>query len=798
MKQTVLLLLLVCTTLCIRAQHAVVKGSIITSEGKPAAFISVGLEGTRLGAVTSDEGAYTINNIKPGSYTIKVTGVGIKTQERTITLIAGQTLTITPIILAESAKQLREVIIQRMSNKFSRKYSEHVARIPLRNLENAQVYTVVSKELLQEQMSFTLEDATRNIPGVYQLLPATGRNSDGGSYFSSRGFYLQGQLRNGVTGFVNSNVDAANLERIESIKGPSGTLFGSSLTSFGGLINRVTKKPNEKRNAEIAYSTGSFNFHRITADVNTPLDKQNKWMFRTNVAYNLENRFQDHGRSRSLLLAPSLLYQPSERLSVLLDAEIFLTKSTSPQVAFFNSSITKLGKSRADQLKMDYTKSYISSDLTQQVNTGNFFAQVSYKLSEKWKSQTNIATTNNKTEGPQLYFMLLPHDSLGRLVYNDNSRNTSFQIQQNFTGDFRIGTIRNRALIGLDVFSSRSFISLQSMINSRNRQSDYFDTVSLTQPDPVKYAQFNKANVDNRMKKTALDERKTAQYTYSAYITDVINITDRLIANLGLRIDHFDNKGTYYVAADTTLSAYAQTVLSPKFGLVFQPVKGRISVFANYQNGFQNANGRDRLGKTFKPQQANQWETGVKLDLLNGRLSGTFSYYDISLKNVLRMDPVDYPKYQIQDGTQRSKGFEAEIISEPIPGLNIVAGYAYNDSKMTKGDPSILDRRPTSAGPANQANLWLSYQQLQGKLKGLGLGVGGNYAGENKIINDTQSGVFTLPEYTVMQASVFYNKAAYKLGVKVDNLTNQQYWIGWSGISAQSSRRLIASLTVRM
>ncbi|ASZ11734.1 TonB-dependent receptor [Chitinophaga pendula] len=797
MKQTVLLLLLVCTALVIRAQHAVVKGTIITSEGKPAAFITVGIEGTRLGAVTSDEGTYIINNIKPGNYTVKVTGVGIKTQERTVSLTPGQTLALHPIILAESAKQLREVIIQSMGNKFSRKYSEHVARISLRNLENAQVYTVVSKELLQDQMSFTLEDATRNMPGVYQLLPATGRNTDGGAYFSSRGFYLQGQLRNGVTGFVNNTVDAANLERIEAIKGPSGTLFGSALTSFGGLINRVTKKPNEKRTAEVAYSAGSFNFHRITADVNTPLDQQNKWLFRTNVAYNRENRFQANGRARSLLLAPSLLFQPSDRLSILLDAEIFLTKSTTPQIVFFNASITRLGKSRADELKMDYNRSYISSDLTQQINTGNFFAQVTYKLSEKWKSQTNFATTNNKNEGPQLYFMALPHDSLGRLIYNDNSRTSSFHIQQNFTGDFHIGTIRNRALIGIDVFSSRSFISLQTMINSRNRQSDYFDTISLTQPDPAKYAQFNKANVDNRMKKTALDERRSAQYTYSAYISDVVNITDRLIANLGLRIDHFDNKGTYYLAADTTLSAYTQTVLSPKFGLVFQPVKDKVSLFANYQNGFQNANGRDRLGKTFKPQQANQWETGVKIDLLHGSLSGTFSYYDISLKNVLRMDPVD-PKYQIQDGTQRSKGFEAEIISEPVAGLNIVAGYAYNESKMTQSDASVLNRRPTSAGPANQANLWLSYQQAKGKLKGLGLGVGGNYASENKIINDTQNGVFTLPGYTVMQASVFYNKAAYKLGVKVDNLTNQQYWIGWSGLSAQSSRRLIASLTVRM
>ncbi|MFD2144597.1 TonB-dependent receptor plug domain-containing protein [Mucilaginibacter antarcticus] len=70
---------------------------------------------------------------------------------------------------------------------------------------------------------------------------ATGRAGDGGGYFTLRGFPTQTRLRNGVSGLVTSTVDAVNIEKVEVIKGPSATLFGSTLTSFGGLINRVTK-----------------------------------------------------------------------------------------------------------------------------------------------------------------------------------------------------------------------------------------------------------------------------------------------------------------------------------------------------------------------------------------------------------------------------------------------------------------------------------------------------------------------------------------------------------------------------
>jgi iron complex outermembrane receptor protein len=130
-------------------------------------------------------------------------------------------------------------------NKFAQKETDYIARMPLKNLENPQVYNSIGKELLKEQMIVSFDDALKNAPGVNRLWSATGRGGDGAGYFSMRGFAVQPTMVNGVAGQTNGGIDPANIERIESIKGPSGTLFGSSLISFGGLLNIVTKKPYE-------------------------------------------------------------------------------------------------------------------------------------------------------------------------------------------------------------------------------------------------------------------------------------------------------------------------------------------------------------------------------------------------------------------------------------------------------------------------------------------------------------------------------------------------------------------------
>jgi iron complex outermembrane receptor protein len=126
-----------------------------------------------------------------------------------------------------------------------------------------------------------------------------------------------------------------------------------------------------------------------------------------------------------------------------------------------------------------------------------------------------------------------------------------------------------------------------------------------------------------------------------------------------------------------------------------------------------------------------------------------------------------------------------------------VAGFSYNDSKYEKADKDVEGRRPGTASSPYTANWWISYRLPSGRVKGLGLGFGGNYASDNKVINNISQGVFTLPAYTVLNASVFYEYLKFRFAVKSDNFTNQKYWIGYTTVNPQKLRSVIASFSFK-
>jgi iron complex outermembrane receptor protein len=198
-----------------------------------------------------------------------------------------------------------------------------------------------------------------------------------------------------------------------------------------------------------------------------------------------------------------------------------------------------------------------------------------------------------------------------------------------------------------------------------------------------------------------------------------------------------------------------------------------VALFANYMNGFKNEADVlqvDGSTSSFKPQQANQWEGGVKLDLLNNKLSATISYYDMAITNIKRTDST---KMVVQDGEQESKGVEVEVIGNPFPGFNFVAGYGNNNNKYLKSNTSVLNKRGIGT-PEHVGNIWASYSLLNGPLKGLGIGTGVMYVSESFF---DAANTFAMPAYTVVDATAFYNLPKIRISVKMNNITDEHYWI---------------------
>ena len=229
--------------------------------------------------------------------------IGLGKQEQTVEVKSGETATV-HFVLQENSAQLQEVIV---SIKNSNKENTFVAKMPLKNLENPQVYSTVSAEILKQQAITNYDDAMRNVPGITRTWESTGRAGDGASYFALRGFDAQPTLYNGLPGLTSGNLDPANIEEIQVIKGPSGTLFGGSFYSYGGMINTITKKPYYSFGGEVAYNVGSFGLNRVTVDINTPLSKTEKIALRVNTAYHSEGSFQDAGFKKSFFIAPRWL-----------------------------------------------------------------------------------------------------------------------------------------------------------------------------------------------------------------------------------------------------------------------------------------------------------------------------------------------------------------------------------------------------------------------------------------------------------------------------------------------------------
>jgi len=692
---------------------------------------------------------------------------------------------------ADSTKVLKEVTVEgTRENKYKKESSTTVSKMPLKDIENPQVYNSIPANLLKEQVVTNFNDALKNATGVTRLWESTGRNGDGAEYYSMRGFSVQPTMTNGLPSLTNTTIDPINIDNIEVIKGPSGTLFGSSVISYGGLINVVTKKPHQQFGGEISYNNGTYGSNRVTADVNLPLN--GKAAVRVNSAYTTEESFQDAGFSNAFFLAPSLKYEVNDKLTFLVNTE-FYKNTSAKQSMIFLSRYSPLSFDSMELFDRNYKRSFTSNDLTMNNNSFNMQMQALYKLSNNWTSQTVLSKSTTKTNGYYHYLWDSANgDEFTRFISKADGTFYTTDIQQNFIGDFKIGNMRNRLVAGLDYYNSRLLNGGTGWVaNGTVSLVNGTDTGILTQ-----------AGTDALLTGSFAGNTDATQEVMSAYVSDVLNITNKLSVMASLRLDYFDGKTSQYDGIETK----GQVALSPKFGAVYQIVENKVSVFGNYMNGFQNVapttvadiDGSNPRTKEFDPEQANQFEVGLKTSLYKDIISASISYYDIRVKDRVITDPNNINN-SIQGGEVESKGVEVSIVANPIKGLNVIAGFSHNDAEVTKESPGdgYLGLRPEEAGPETLVNFWANYTVTNGQLKGFGIGFGGNYASEYKTLNRANTGTFALPDYTVLNSALSYDNDKFNVSLKLNNMLNEKYYSGWSTVTPQRLRSITAGITYK-
>jgi iron complex outermembrane receptor protein len=489
-----------------------------------------------------------------------------------------------------------------------------------------------------------------------------------------------------------------------------------------------------------------------------------------NLAANKEASFLSYGFNNTYTIAPSLIYKSSDKLTFHFDAELFNAKGTRRT---YNTYAAVSGLKTPAELQLDYTTSMFHDDNNGKTSASKFFAQAEYVISDIWKSTTLFSFVGEDVDYSYQSYAnwLSPTQAIRQVGMWGPISNNFTNLQQNFNGKFSTGGIKHNFLGGLNY---------RYYDGSRRAGGNVvtLDTINVTST----FAPIRRKAVDAIMPlyTTAIAD----QQTLSAYASDVISFTDRLSAMLSLRVDRFERKK----AGNT--EGYKQTALSPKLGLVYQVVKDKVSLFGNYMNGFQNlapVTQPDGSVLVLDPVYAVQYEGGVKAELIDKKLSITASYYNIDIDNATRTEA----NFTVQDGKQRSKGVDIELIGNPVAGLSLVAGYAYNDNRIIKSSNAAIEGNKATTSPENVANFWATYT-LQNRLKGLGLGFGVNYADKNYFTADN---TFYMPSYTIYSGTVFYDQSKWRLGVKLNNISSKKYWD--IGGNSQAPRNVMASLSFR-
>ena len=691
-------------------------------------------------------------------------------------------------------KKLQTVeIIGRARKDYNSDYSFSASKIALKNMEVPQAITTVTKELIADKGVTRLGDVVKNVSGVTQT---SFYNNYAIRGVTQQASYRESRLMNGmVTSHIFfSQPMMMNVERVEVIKGPASMTFSS--TDAGGSINIITKKPLKTDRKEVSLSVGSYQTVVGALDFTGPLNKSKTLLYRLNLGYENGKSFRDLQFKKAYMIAPTIAYVPNEKTNISFEfvmsnnsnrldrgQPIFKANPgdrpalTSTPITYAIGAINDINKTLdlnfmgnlthkfTDNLSinMAYMKHIWNEDLTE-LRTDNNFGKDSYGVEQKDKVQLRYVQRNSN-------------------FFTDN-----FNAYLNY--DWKLGeNFKNKSVLGYDL------VMFEVGHGGTNTVRDYTGdenagtlTPRIPHWDLTKEGQYRVMYPGFYQPQAKRMQETTPMYfsTNSAYFMNQMELWNRLIFNIGLRQEWYTDKNFYKRKNEETVK---QNKFLVRAGLMYKATKN-INAYASYIEGFQMQTDaylgydgfRRRLsdGKIvrdpFKPKTTRMYEFGAKTEWLEGKLHASIAYYDIKQNNILTYDDTVYngavDELMTEGGTERNKGLEIDVMGRILPNWLVNVGYAYNDSKVT--DQKRGTYRKDNA-PKHTFNLWTRFDVKEGFFKNLGVGAGLNYSAE-KI--SWQEPDLVLPDYTIIDAAVYYKIKDMQLSFNINNIFNKTYWLG--------------------
>lgn len=632
-------------------------------------------------------------------------------------------------------------------------------------VEIPQTINVISAAEIKARGAQSVTQALLYTPGM-----SAGGFSDRVKLFdepTSRGFsptplYLDGlhlPYGGGSTGGA-LQIEPYSLERIEVLKGPASVLYGHNQP--GGIVNMVSKRPSETPVRQVVLEAGTYEHKSAAIDLSGPLDDQGQFFYRLTGRLKDEQGEIDYFENRRQFIAPSLTWRPNDDTSLTLFAQYQKDKGM-PEAQGLPASGT-VWRNPNGKIDRDV---FIGEPGVNKYNREQFAFgyELSHRLNDTWtlKQNARYAEVDDRYVAPLHGYRFVANPATGamdqrylqRFGVDWRQNNKVIGVDNIAQAEFTTGEFSHTLIVGLDYYHFNSrFLGLY------DRTAPIIDLFNPVYGQPLNFGQPYRW--DNTITQTGL------------YVQDQIK-WDKWALVLGGRYDWANVVNKAPLSDDRTSSK--DQAFTGRAGLVYLFDNG-LAPFISYSESFLPLSGTDVNHKPFDPSTGNQYEVGVKYQPPGQESFVQVSVYQLDQENILTANPPS--NFSSQSGAMRSRGVEFEAKAVLNDSWDVVASAARNDIKYTKDNEGREGRHPAGISPLTAA-LWVNYTVIgDTPLAGLGAGLGARYTRSS--MGDYVAGAFTVPSYTVYDASLSYDLGAsalklkgVKLAMNVQNLANKTY-----------------------
>ena len=498
-------------------------------------------------------------------------------------------------------------------------------------------------------LSMKLSSAQPNIRGV-------GGNAQSPTQESSSSIYLDGVYRPQLLGAIFS---LSNIERIEVLKGPQGTLFGRN--SAGGVVNIITKTPSTEPSLKAtasyssyetfdatAYVTGGLG-DNIAADLSAYYSKQNKGWGR-NTALN-----RDQYKHEYTLLRGKLLWDIADRTRILLTADYSKTISDKGSISRPFDATTRM---RASGAELQYTGFYDSPE--------NYGFPSTIKT---WSAGLNI----DHDLGWSQFTSITSRQSVKAFLFNDNDHTNRIPVPA-----------PNPLAGGIDASIDQS---TNTWIQEFRLQSSSDSALKWT----VGYYYFhNKGGVHPLQLITGggVIQRfgTESAESHAGFAESTLAITEGTNITVGGRYSTERRRLVAFSIPASPASTADKSISFNDFSyriILDQRLAERILAYGSISTGFKSGqfNPISASSPATNPEEVTSYELGLKSELFDRRLRVNLAAFLYDFKDIQLTRVVVGGTQPFNAARANQHGVELDLEAALAPGLTLSGGGSYLHGK---------------------------------------------------------------------------------------------------------------------